>query len=740
MGILALLLLWNPLVPGEDPHRGGGGPDRPERWLLVDPHPLLGPEGEAPGVEGLAREVGAQAVGLPGPGEALEVGAPGALPAGLRRPGAPADRDPETGGVDSAPSPDPAVRSSPVSTVPGLVPLARGVELLTESGAGEITALTPLRGDAEPLLAALSDPALPPLNLRVPATGVANVGVTRLELRPGEEGLEGEVHLSFEGLPPGREGRLTWAWVRAEEAPGGEGEEIRSERVALVPDAGGAAEAGGAGDAGAEPGAPASDAQARAVREARAREEGAGGRVIPFTLPLPPDSGEPAPGEPPTVRALRVSVHLLAPPGEEADGWPLDDVLEVELPPLDPTGGILLLSLRPDPEPRALLPFLERATGLEGEGWIQVSPDRFLALGREGEPLQRADGAGLAPRIAGARLLVLQGPPLESGWPAPWQALLAEHPRRLHLVTPPDPTGGIAAAGPPVRVDPDFPPSQLLGFLAGTLDSPGAAGLAPLLPPLGAVPLPAPGSVTGRVSGPGGGEDEGEGIVALSLRVGGERRPGVRLHPAPGGRVAVMGMEGGWRWERREDAAAAFWRGLWGGLAAWALDADVGEGDPAGEGEARGGEAAGAGAGSRAGERGEAGDASGTVGRGEAGDVSGPPGRTASGNGDGAGGGAPGAGPRVASAPYPLHPRVPPAALVEALRARGVSATLLDASRRPTDLSDPAPWGVAVGEAGVRSGEEVRARRPLRSLPMVWIVLAGLLCLAWLAGRRAGMR
>jgi len=472
---------------------------------------------------------------------------------------------------------------------------------LAEAGADSLEVHTSLRGPLEPLEAAIRTlAALPrpvPVRVHPVATGLRNAGIAAVELPdalPPDEALEGTVVVGGEGA--GAAGDSARVRVRV-----GEAGTLALDRWVRLPAAG-----------------------------ERTR--------IPFTADLPGTA----------------DLEVVAEIDLAGDAYAADDRLRRVVSRDPGAGGILLLSLVPDGEPRVLLPLLERATGLEGRGWLRVGEDRFVALGGPGEPLRVALAGDLGREIPRARLVVIQGAGGTGGvrpLPPAWAAALEAHPRRVLLVgatvddapgADGEPAGRPAgpAAGTGWSVDPDLPASPMSGYLSGIL----GPGSALRLPPLG---RPAP-AVTPGASSPAG-------VVALRVREpGGSTLPAVILSEGAAGREVRVLIPGLWRWALREGEGERFYRGLWGGLAAWVLAPP------------------------------ETGDTPDTV---------------------------PGA-------PDPAAP-----------------GSLLPAP--PGELEGVAGTGA---DAGSRAGRPGDPQRPLRSHPLPWLLLVGLLSTEWLLRRRIGLR
>lgn len=264
---------------------------------------------------------------------------------------------------------------------------------------------------------------------------------------------------------------------------------------------------------------------------------------------------------PPAGQVVRTPVDLPAPATEglvrytatvvlEGDGFADDDrrVRHVRVAP--PQAGLVLLSLRPDWEPRHLLPVLEDVTGLPARGYLRVAGARHLPVGRGDEVADEVTEGELRTMLGAAEIVVLHG----VGATAPaWVRDVARNAPRL-LIFPADRAGaslgGVAVAGEiegEWYVAADLPASPVAGQFAG-LD-PGA------LPPLTALkPATAPSGAVALEVHLGG---RGAGEAALVLIAGEGRRVGVGL------------ARGYWRWAARGGTPRRAYRSLWAGVANW---------------------------------------------------------------------------------------------------------------------------------------------------------------------------
>ena len=270
------------------------------------------------------------------------------------------------------------------------------------------------------------------------------------------------------------------------------------------------------------------------------------GRLLPLSLELPPPE---AGGE---VR-YQVRVRL------DADVFPDDDV-RTGFVERDPDEGLLVaVGLVPDWELRFLVPVLAQVTGLEGESYLRVGPDRWA---RTGEQASLVAEEVLRRRVEGAEILVVQG--LGEDTPTWLRETLASKPRLLSL---PDDEEGAALSGVAVGsplggewyVGGEIPASALAADLGGA-ELQGLPPLTRLLP----------------VSSDG----QGEAPLLLQLRGAGPGEPALLLMAGTEGRRAVGLARGYWRWGFRTGPGRELYRRLWAGVAGWLLaDQLAGGGD-----------------------------------------------------------------------------------------------------------------------------------------------------------------
>jgi hypothetical protein len=234
------------------------------------------------------------------------------------------------------------------------------------------------------------------------------------------------------------------------------------------------------------------------------------------------------------------------------DAFPSDDEAVTYASIGHEEGALVLLSLRPDWEPRYLLPLLEDVTGLPGVGYMRAGPDRFVPMGRALDRGAPVDSATVRQAASAATLFVLHGLGRDAD---PWvRALTSREGRTVLLAVDADGAqlAGIPSGGPrdgEWYVSTDVPMSPIAGSLAGvTLQD---------LPPLSDVLLP---DDPARV----------RGALLVQLRGAGTPEAALQLDEREGGRVAVGLAQGFWRWAARDDAREVY-RRLWSGVAGWLL-------------------------------------------------------------------------------------------------------------------------------------------------------------------------
>ncbi len=250
--------------------------------------------------------------------------------------------------------------------------------------------------------------------------------------------------------------------------------------------------------------------------------------------------------------ALGPGEHRVTARIEHPDAFPLDDerAAIVEIDPEET--GVLLVSFAPDWEPRFLLPALDQVTGLPVRGFLRTGTDRF-------QPMDVPAGGGAGP-IDGdvlRRLLRRAGIVVAMGVDAAAVELLepaTARTRRLLLFAR-DGAGaamaGVATGGPlPGEWYLDDPPPSPIAGEAGRFASGG-------LPPLtGILPL----------------ADE-EGGSALHVRLGGagDAETALVLRQQGRRRAAVVLARGFWRWAFRDGEPREQYRRLWAAVGGWLM-------------------------------------------------------------------------------------------------------------------------------------------------------------------------
>ncbi|HUF76761.1 MAG TPA: hypothetical protein VMM35_10815, partial [Longimicrobiales bacterium] len=254
---------------------------------------------------------------------------------------------------------------------------------------------------------------------------------------------------------------------------------------------------------------------------------------VPVELPTPGTSGR---------------VRYSATVSVDGDGFASDDASVRYASVGHQEGALVLVSLRPDWEPRHLLPVLEEVTGLPGIGYLRAGPDVFVPMGRaldRGAPL---DSASVRRAASDAALLVLHGLGADAD---AWARTLARRTGRAVLM-PTDADGaelaGIPSGAPQSGewyASADVPTSPVAGALSGVALQ--------ALPPLSNVLLP---DDPARV----------RGALLVQLRGAGSPEAAIHLEDREEGRTAVVLATGLWRWAAREDGREAY-RRVWSGVA-----------------------------------------------------------------------------------------------------------------------------------------------------------------------------
>ncbi|MBM4185265.1 MAG: hypothetical protein FJ207_13775 [Gemmatimonadetes bacterium] len=218
-------------------------------------------------------------------------------------------------------------------------------------------------------------------------------------------------------------------------------------------------------------------------------------------------------------------------------------------------GAVVLVSLRPDWEPRYLLPLLQDVTGLPALGYLRAGADRFIPMGGAADRGAPVDSATVRRAAGDATLFVLHG---LTGDADAWARSLSRRTGRTVLFAA-DGVGaelaGIPSSEPRAGewyVSGEVPMSAIAGSLAGA----SLQGL----PPLTDVLLPVD---PARV----------RGALLLQLRGTGTPEAALQLDERPSGRIAVVLASGFWRWAAR-DSGRDVYRRLWSGVAGWLLSGE----------------------------------------------------------------------------------------------------------------------------------------------------------------------
>lgn len=210
--------------------------------------------------------------------------------------------------------------------------------------------------------------------------------------------------------------------------------------------------------------------------------------------------------------------------------------------------GVVLLSLRPDWEPRFLVPTLATALGLPVDAFARAPASGWYRIGGGAG----AGGAGTVPEArvremaSGASLLVLHG--LDARAPA-WARELAARPRVLVLSSEAGPAAGNTLAGE-WYPEPAPPASPVAPLLAG-------------LPWQELPPIVAPADLDARGAW--------VGLAARRDRRG-DAEPLVVGRATDGGRQVVVTGSGWYRWALRGGEARRAYRALWSSLAGWLVE------------------------------------------------------------------------------------------------------------------------------------------------------------------------
>lgn len=271
-------------------------------------------------------------------------------------------------------------------------------------------------------------------------------------------------------------------------------------------------------------------------------------------------------GLPPTGRDARVS-FVLPPAADEGavlysasvrldgDAFAGDDTRLGMVRVADEVGGVVLVSITPDWEPRFLLPVLAQVTGLPARGYIPLADGRFLPTGSVADLAAPVELEEVRGRLEGASLVVVHG--LSGSAPEWILELVQTAPRALILV---EDAEGAALAGVLASsvqsgewyAPADAPPSPLSGELSGI----GFTGLPPLS---GIMPLL---------------ERDPRAPLVVQRQGLGPAEAAVVLRGVGGRRQAVAVAKGFWRWAFRDGEPRNAYRRVWASVAGWVLRED----------------------------------------------------------------------------------------------------------------------------------------------------------------------
>lgn len=287
----------------------------------------------------------------------------------------------------------------------------------------------------------------------------------------------------------------------------------------------------------------------------RALAPPAEGRLGRAEVPLPPPRAE---------GRVRYTVRLLVP----GDAFPSDDHGVAYMAAGREEAALVVVSLRPDWEPRALLPVLGEATGLRAVGYLRAGSDRFVPMGGALERGAPVDSATVGRAARSAALLVVHGADARAD---AFARSLAELGGRV-LLWPADASGAEASG------------FGVTGPLPGEWYLAEDGGASPLAGDLAGVPVRDLPPLSGLLAWDAG----GGGRAAAMVRPGGtgEPHPAVVLDASGGARRALVLASGFRRWAARGGEPREAYRRLWAGVAGWLLagsaEAPAGEVRPQG--------------------------------------------------------------------------------------------------------------------------------------------------------------
>lgn len=267
-----------------------------------------------------------------------------------------------------------------------------------------------------------------------------------------------------------------------------------------------------------------------------------------------------APAAPGRLSTGRLELSLDPPPGgglvrlelalDGEDVVPDDDRRTVYIHVSDEPAGVVLVSFRPDWEPRFLTAVLEQALGLPMRAWLRASPSQYVRLGtglQAGGPATEADVRRALER---AELVVFHG----IGRDAPeWARATAASARRVLLF--------------PTEVDGVDLPLQI-----GT-EQPGDYYPSPAIPPSPVAPLLADADIAGAspLTGLRPADLPPGAWSPLLVTRGrqGQPLPVIAAAEQAGRRWAVALGSGYWNWAFRGGAERQLYERLWGSVAGW---------------------------------------------------------------------------------------------------------------------------------------------------------------------------
>jgi len=226
-------------------------------------------------------------------------------------------------------------------------------------------------------------------------------------------------------------------------------------------------------------------------------------------------------------------------------------------------GGLVLLSLRPDWEPKFLLPTLRDVTGYPAEAFLSIGNGRYSRVrarvnDNDAPAVGSAvvDSAAVRRRVLAADIVVLHGADASDAWVDSWLDRLGRV-----IVLSPD-------AGTALRVGLPADPARSGEWFAEEQAPPSAVGasLAGIgfeeLPPLSGVLAP---------TDLGGWST----VVRVQQQRTGSPTPALVVGTRGGRRVVVATARDWWRWAFQGPEGRDAYRRLWSGVAAWVMEGSV---------------------------------------------------------------------------------------------------------------------------------------------------------------------